>query len=143
MSDLRNISTDDLVKELARRAKCSEKKGIRTILVGPPGCGKGTQSPRIVDEYCVCHLATGDMLRDAVANNTPLGQKAGPIMKSGGLVPDELVVDIINDNLNRPDCQRGFVLDGFPRTKVQAEKVCVFSLPLVASPLMLDSLTAR
>lgn len=90
---------------------------------GPPGCGKGTQSPNIKEEYCVCHLATGDMLRAAVAAKTPSGLAAKAKMESGGLVSDDIVIGIIKDNLKRPDCRKGFVLDGFPRTVKQAEEV--------------------
>ena len=91
---------------------------MNILLIGPPGAGKGTQSPNIVDKLCLCHLATGDMLRAAVAAGTDLGKKADGIMKSGGLVPDELVIGLIEDNLSIPECERGVVLDGFPRTTV-------------------------
>lgn len=87
-------------------------------------CGKGTQSPRVVDEYCVCHLATGDMLRAAVAAGTPSGLAAKAAMESGGLVSDDIVIGIIKDNFDSKACAKGFVLDGFPRTVKQAEKVC-------------------
>lgn len=100
-----------------------QKKGRRVILIGPPGSGKGTQSPRIVEEYNICHLATGDLLRAAIAQGTEIGKKAKSIMESGGLVPDEIMVDMIKDNLSRPECKNGFVLDGFPRTVEQAKKV--------------------
>ncbi|KIZ06860.1 adenylate kinase [Monoraphidium neglectum] len=90
---------------------------------GPPGCGKGTQSPVIKDEYCLCHLATGDMLRAAVAAGTPLGMEAKKAMESGALVSDEIVVGLINEAMDRPECSRGFILDGFPRTLPQAEKL--------------------
>ncbi|KZV66411.1 adenylate kinase [Peniophora sp. CONT] len=97
---------------------------LRTVLIGPPGAGKGTQAPHIRDEYCVCHLATGDMLREQVTNKTKLGIEAKKIMDAGGLVSDEIVVGIIKDQLeNNPSCKNGFVLDGFPRTVVQAEKL--------------------
>lgn len=97
-------------------------ESIRMILVGPPGAGKGTQAPRIVDKYCVCHLATGDMLRSQVAKKTELGMKAKAIMDQGGLVSDDIVVNMIKHELdNNPGCRRGFVLDGFPRTIPQAE----------------------
>ncbi|TFK69649.1 adenylate kinase 1 [Pluteus cervinus] len=97
---------------------------LRTILVGPPGAGKGTQAPRIRDEYCVCHLATGDMLREQVAQKTPLGVEAKKIMDAGGLVSDEIMVGMIKDQLEtNSGCKNGFVLDGFPRTVVQAQKL--------------------
>jgi len=97
---------------------------LRTILVGPPGAGKGTQAPRIRDEFCVCHLATGDMLREQIAKQTELGRKAKKIMDAGGLVSDDIMVGMIKDQLqNNKDCKNGFVLDGFPRTIPQAEKL--------------------
>ena len=91
--------------------------------MGPPGCGKGTQSPKLVEEYCVCHLATGDMLRAAVSAGTAMGQEADRVMKAGGLVSDDIVVGIIRENLNSKACAKGFALDGFPRTVVQAQKL--------------------
>jgi len=93
------------------------------ILVGPPGAGKGTLAEKLVDKYCICHLATGDMLREAVSNQTPLGKEVDGVMKRGDLVKDELIVGLIKDNLDRSDCRRGYILDGFPRTHVQAEKL--------------------
>jgi len=91
--------------------------------MGPPGSGKGTQSHKLVSSFHVCHLATGDMLRAAVANGTDVGKKAKSLMEAGQLVPDDLVVDLIRDNLERSDCAKGFILDGFPRTVAQAEKL--------------------
>lgn len=93
------------------------------ILVGPPGSGKGTQAPIIKDRFCLCHLATGDMLRAAVAAGTEMGKAADKVMKSGGLVSDEIVVGIIKDAIDQPECKNGFILDGFPRTVVQAQKL--------------------
>jgi adenylate kinase len=96
---------------------------MRLIFIGPPGSGKGTQAKRLAGRYAVPHISTGDMLREAVADDTELGRKAAPIMASGGLVPDDLMIGIINDRLAKADAGRGFILDGFPRTTVQAEKL--------------------
>ena len=96
---------------------------MNVVLIGPPGSGKGTQAPRIKDDLCLCHLATGDMLRDAVAQGTELGRKAKEIMDRGELVPDELVIGLIDNAMAQPECERGLLLDGFPRTGVQAEKL--------------------
>ena len=97
MTDLRKISIDDLMGEVKRRAICLSKPKMNVILVGPPGAGKGTQAPAIQDEACICHLATGDMLRDAVARGTPIGKEADKVMKAGGLVSDEIVIGLVKD----------------------------------------------
>src|SRR5450631_1856999 len=94
---------------------------MRLILLGPPGSGKGTQAQRLVQRYGIVQLSTGEMLRAAVAAQTPVGIRAQHIMASGGLVPDEIVIGIISDRLDQPDMVKGFILDGFPRTVPQAE----------------------
>src|SRR5262245_52448042 len=91
------------------------------ILLGAPGAGKGTQAKLISRRYGIPQISTGDILRDNVARATELGRKADPIMKSGALVPDDLVLAMVQDRLSCPDCDRGFILDGFPRTVPQAE----------------------
>jgi adenylate kinase len=94
---------------------------MRLILLGPPGSGKGTQAQRLVHRHGIVQLSTGEMLRAAVAAQTPVGLKAKDVMASGGLVPDEIVIGIISDRLDQPDAAKGFILDGFPRTVPQAE----------------------
>jgi adenylate kinase len=96
---------------------------VKLIFIGPPGSGKGTQAKRLAAQHGVPHISTGDMLREAIADGTALGQQAAPIMASGALVSDDLMIGIINDRLAKPDAERGFILDGFPRTVVQAEKL--------------------
>ncbi|KAF1804184.1 adenylate kinase-domain-containing protein [Mucor lusitanicus] len=102
----------------------SENKQLRMVIMGPPGAGKGTQAPAIQQKFNVAHLATGDMLRAAVAAKTSYGVEAKKLMDAGALVPDEIVVGLIEENLNNnPQCANGFILDGFPRNVAQAEKL--------------------
>jgi len=96
---------------------------VQIILVGPPGGGKGTQAKMLAERLGVPHISTGDILRGAVRKKSALGMKAEPIMASGGLVPDDLMIDLIKERFGEDDAAKGFILDGFPRTVVQAEKL--------------------
>ena len=91
------------------------------ILIGPPGAGKGTQAQRLVEQYRIPHISSGDMLRAAVAEGTELGVQADGFMKAGALVPDDVVIGMVIDRIGKPDAAKGFMLDGFPRTRPQAE----------------------
>ncbi|RLA81911.1 MAG: adenylate kinase [Deltaproteobacteria bacterium] len=94
---------------------------MNLIFLGPPGSGKGTQAKMLVDKYGIPQISTGDILREAVKEGTPLGKEAKKYMDEGKLVPDEVVVGIVRERLKEPDCTKGFILDGFPRTIPQAE----------------------
>jgi adenylate kinase len=96
---------------------------MKLIFIGPPGSGKGTQAKRLAASHGVPHISTGDILREAIAEGTELGRQAAPVVASGALVSDELMVGIIRDRLNKADARKGFILDGYPRTVVQAEKL--------------------
>jgi adenylate kinase len=105
---------------------------LKLIFIGPPGSGKGTQAKRLASRFGIPHISTGDMLREAVAAGTPVGQQAASIMAAGQLVPDDLMIAMIDDRLARPDAEKGFILDGFPRTLVQAEKLETLLQPAAA-----------
>ena len=99
---------------------------LRAVLLGPPVAGKGTQAVRLVEKYEIPHISTGDIFRKNIKEGTELGKKAQEYMNAGALVPDELVVDLVKDRLQQDDCKNGFLLDGFPRTIFQAEKLDEF-----------------
>ena len=124
------------------------------IFLGGPGAGKGTVSNAMIAKYGVAHISTGDILRAEVAKGTPAGKEAGAIMKSGGLVPDAMVCGMVGSRLKEPDCEKGFILDGFPRTIAQAENLAEILAGMdkkidaviyldVADEIILKRLTAR
>ena len=94
---------------------------MNLILMGLPGAGKGTQAEKIVEKYAIPHISTGDMFRSAIKEGTALGNEAKTYMDKGELVPDEVTIGIVKERLSKPDCEKGFLLDGFPRTVAQAE----------------------
>jgi len=115
---------EDRLQHVSVGTTHSASEGIRMVLMGPPGAGKGTQAPKIKERFSCCHLATGDMLRSQVAKKTELGKAAKKIMDQGGLVNDDIVIGMIKSELEtNQECKGGFILDGFPRTVVQAERL--------------------
>jgi adenylate kinase len=110
---------------VAPETRAPERLDRAVIFLGPPGAGKGTQAKELARIYRVPHLSTGDMLREHVSLGTPLGMEAKPIMARGDLVPDSLVLKMVRDRIEQPDCSHGFVFDGFPRTVAQAQYLSV------------------
>lgn len=100
---------------------------MRIVLLGPPGAGKGTQAKKIAARYNIPHISTGDLFRENLKNKTPLGQKAKAYMDAGKLVPDELVIALVEDRITKDDCRSGYLLDGFPRTVAQASALATFN----------------
>ena len=100
---------------------------MKLIFLGPPGAGKGTQAERIAERFEIAHLSTGDMLRSEIRNATPLGAAAKAYIDRGELVPDSVIIDMVRERITRDDCKNGFLLDGFPRTVVQAEALSAFT----------------
>ena len=122
---------------------------MKLVLIGAPAAGKGTQAGRLTKQYSIAHISTGDMLREEVAKETELGMKAKEIMNAGGLISDEIMVAMVEERIKKDDCKNGFILDGFPRTVVQAEKlgelVSLDNVVYISAPddVMLARLTAR
>jgi adenylate kinase len=128
--------------------------GVRVVLLGPPGAGKGTQAKLLQERFAARQISTGDILRKAVAEQTSLGQQASEYLRRGELVPDALIVDLVAERLKEKDCENGFVLDGFPRTLAQAESLgailkkmglalnCVLSVQ-VPHPIIVERLSGR
>ena len=109
---------------------------LNIILMGPPGAGKGTQATRIIDEFQIPHISTGDIFRENIAKGTPLGLQAKAIIERGDLVPDDLTIGLVKDRLSKDDCAKGYLLDGFPRTIAQAEALKAMG-PEIGRPVTL------
>ena len=135
----------------AGRDRIVRKEGrtMKLVLIGAPAAGKGTQAARLVEHYSIAHISTGDMLREEVAKETELGKEAKAIMNAGGLVSEEILIAIVKERIKKDDCKNGFILDGFPRTVVQAvkldEMVTLDKVVYINAPdeVMLERLTAR
>ena len=129
------MERQDVCNNQGRVAPPGENIGINIVLIGPPGCGKGTQAARIAGRYAIPHISTGDILRAAVEERSALGRTVEATLAAGGLVGDELMLDLVRDRLCRPDTENGFILDGFPRTLPQAH--ALDALPCGASLIVL------
>ncbi len=113
---------------------------MKLMFVGPPGAGKGTQASKVAAKYGIPHISTGDMLREEIKNSTELGLKAKGFIDAGELVPDDVIIDMVKERIERPDAKNGFLLDGFPRTKAQAEALdCFTSLDRVINIYVPDN----
>lgn len=121
--DLSKASYEQLKSEVTRRENCLKKPKRNLILLGPPGSGKGTQSQKLITDYCYCQLSTGDLLREAVKNKTKGGIRAKEAMDKGQLVSDEIINEILEPVINSPNCERGVIFDGYPRTALQAQNL--------------------
>ena len=110
---------------------------MKIILIGAPGCGKGTQSKRICEKYNIPHISTGDMLREQIELGTELGKTAKLLIEYGNLVPDELIIELLKERISRTDCENGYLLDGFPRTINQAEELD--KLTSIDSAILIDT----
>lgn len=115
---------------------------MNIILMGPPGAGKGTQSEKILAYCAIPHISTGDMFREAIKNQTPLGMAAQSYINSGKLVPDEVTIGLVKERLSRPDCANGYLLDGFPRTIPQAEALQVLAKEISRPVELVINITA-
>lgn len=124
--DLSKASLQDLKKELERRENCQKLPKKNIILLGAPGSGKGTQSMKLINDFCYCQLSTGDLLREAVKNKTTGGLKAKAAMDAGQLVSNEIIYEILEPEIKSPHCERGIIFDGFPRTAEQADSLNKF-----------------
>lgn len=121
-------------------------KPLVILMMGPPGSGKGTQAVRLAERFSMPHVSTGDMFRDHLKKNTPLGQEARGYLEAGKLVPDTLVINMLKNRISQPDCSQGFLLDGFPRTIPQAEELAVVLKPnynLIVLDLIVADETVR
>ena len=111
---------------------------MKIVLLGAPGCGKGTQASRISERYNLPHISTGSIFREIISSGTALGQKIKEIIDGGNLCPDHLTVEIVKERLSKPDCKKGYILDGFPRNLTQAKALEEFSSPDVILNLYID-----